>query len=83
MGEDYANEICNYFFKNCGAIIGKKDYDYVTETIKKIKKPIEEEETPTVVKWLNRQVKLGILKSWSRADISDNTKYVIIFNTKH
>ena len=39
MGTDYANEICNHFFQQCGATIGKKDYDYVNQVIGYICKP--------------------------------------------
>ncbi len=43
MGTDYANEICNHFFQQCGATIGIKDYNYIKEIIAEITKPYFEE----------------------------------------
>lgn len=43
MGTDYANEICNHFFQQCGATIGKKDYDYVNLMLEQFVKPYSEE----------------------------------------
>lgn len=42
MGPDYANEICNHFFQQCGATIGKKDYDYVNMILSELAKPFQE-----------------------------------------
>lgn len=34
--QDKANEICNYFFQNCGAVISKKDYDAVNSILSEV-----------------------------------------------
>ena len=42
MGTDYANEICNHFYQQCEATIGKKDYEYVKNMLELVTKPFQE-----------------------------------------
>jgi hypothetical protein len=59
MGTDYANEICNHFFQQCGATIGKKDYDYVVMILNEITKPFSEKLKKTEEELYNRTHNIG------------------------